>query len=231
MGFDGGNYAQAAALKGQAAASKATGRVAMAQAKGAAAGHQGKAARIEAENKVAGQIAVDNLSRHAEQRTKAQGSVRAVRAASGITAEGSGSQAEISLLKQFEQQSQDMAYSRSLQDVGARFTSTMERRAGDIALMGGEMERDYNFAQANIYNMQARNANRAGNLNVGMSAAGAIIGGAFGNPMLGMQIGQGMASMYNRGQVGTAESEGRANEYAEQQFSQFAGQMMSNWLS
>lgn len=209
MGMEGvmGNYAQSKQLKAQSGVAAANARVARAQGRATRGRAYGEAQRIEVENEVAGRRVVDNMSRLRGEENKAVGAVQAARGASGFTAEGSGMQTQVSVMKQFEQAAQDMAYSRSLQDQSARFSATMARKSGDIAMMGAEAEGAYGDAQAGIYAQMARNANRAATLSGVLSGVG-LVGGAFlGNPVMGMQLGSSMAGLANSMRVGTYENQ------------------------
>lgn len=226
MGLDGGNWGQASALKGQAATQHANAAIARVQGKAQRDSLYGRAARMEADNRVAGRIASDNLARLRGMQNKVQGEVRAQRGASGVTSAGSGMTAEISVLTKFEQQAQDMAFSRSQQDLNTRFAATVTRRQGDVAEMAAEAGANYMDAQANITSMQAKNADRAGFVTAGLSVAGAAVGGIVGGGMgalIGYQMGQGAGSLYGRGQAGALGGNAEAERLLTQQ--------IANWLS
>lgn len=204
-----GNWGMSLQHKTSAAAARANARVAQAQGKAQKSQAYGQALRIEAENRVAGRQASDAMARLRGKENKAVGSIQAVRGASGLTSQGSGMQPQISAMKQFEQQAQDMAYSRRLQDQSARFSAAMARKSGDFAEMSAEANAGYEVAQAGIYNMMARNANRAGNFSAIATGLGAALGGAFGG-VAGMKAGAGLGSsiggMYGAARPGTMEA-------------------------
>lgn len=205
MGVDSGNWGQSSALKGQAATQRANAAIARTHGLAQRNSAYGRAARMESDNRAMGRVASDNLARLRGLQNKVQGEIRTQRGASGVTSAGSGMTAEVSALSKFEQQAQDMAFSRSQQDLNARFAATITRKKGDVAQMTAEAGADYMDAQANITSMQARNANRAGWLTAGLSAVGAVGGGVVGGGMgalMGYQMGQGAGSLYSRGQVG-----------------------------
>lgn len=175
----------------------------IAKAQGVAAKGQayGQASKLEAQNKLAGQVASENMSRLDEQKTQAHSSVNAGRGASGFTAQGSGSNANISVLKQYEQAAQDMAYSTALNDQSARFNAQMMRHTGEISMTSAEAESDYNMAQAAIHDQMSSNAKTAAITTAVTTALGAALGG-----MGGVQLGADFGSMLNVGSVGSFES-------------------------
>lgn len=204
-----GNWGMSLQHKSSAAAARANARIAQAQGKAQKAQAYGQALRTEAENKVAGQQASDAMARLRGQENKAVGSIQAARGASGLTSQGSGMQPQISVMKQFEQQAQDMAYSRRLQDQSAQFSAAMARKSGDLAEMAAEANAGYENAQAGIYGMMARNANRAGNFTAIATGVGAALGGALGGAA-GMKafagLGSSIGAMYGATKPGTMES-------------------------
>lgn len=226
MGLDGGNWGQASALRGQAATQHANADIARSQGLAQKKSAYGRAARMEADNRVQGRVASDNLARLRGLQNKVQGEIRTQRGASGVTSEGSGMTAEISALSKFEQQAQDMAFSRNQQDLTARFAATMMRRKGDVAKMGADAGANYMDAQANMTSMQAHNADRAALVTGGLSVAGAVAGGFAGGglgALIGYQMGQGAGSLYARGQVGAVGG----NEDAERLLTQ----QIASWLA
>lgn len=237
MGLDGGNWSQAEAHKANAATQHANAAVARAQGRAAKAQAYGQAARAEAENAVAGQQASMNLARLRAAQNAAQGALRTQRAATGITSEGSALQQEESLLTRFERQAGDMAYSRSLQDQSVQFGAVMARRSGDIAEMGGMANAAYADAQAGISSMQARNANRAGNITFGTTVGASLLGAYFGGPagaFVGAQLGQGVSNLYTSGQVGSVQSQGSRDRYNQKYNNAFGDAMafaMQSWLT
>lgn len=233
MGESFGNFGLAESHKGAARVAEANARVARAQGKAEKGKAFGQAARLELENRVAGEQAAENMSRLRGEQRRAGATVRAQQAASGFTSEGSGSQAEISVLAKYEQAAQDMVYSRSLQDTSARFQATMLRRSGELAEQGAEAQGDYLSAQAQIERMKAHNANKAamvsGSLQVVGATVGAFFGGAAGAQM-GAQAGAGLGSMYSAGLPGTLESQGQRNKTAEGDFAAVVNKGIESWL-
>lgn len=233
MGQAFGNFGLAAEHKGSARVAEANARVVKAQGKAEKGKAYGQAARMELENKVAGEAAAENMARLRENQRKAGATVETARAASGFTTEGSGSAAQMSVLEQYEQQAQDLIYGRSLQDISSRFQATMLRRKGELAEQGAEAQGDYYNAQAQIYKMQAHNANKSaivtGTVTAVSTAVGAYFGGAAGAQM-GYQAGQGLGSMYSAGLPGSAESAGGRNAQAEKDFSAAINKGIDEWL-
>mgnify|MGYP000050701952 CR=1 FL=1 len=207
MGSLVGNLGAAEAYKAEAAVHQANARVARAQGQAARGQAYGQAARVEAENEVAGQQAVMNMERLREQETQAQGAVQAARGASGFTAQGSGSRAEISLLQAYEQQAQDMAYSRALQDQSARFSASMARKSGDLAEMGADVNANYEASQAAISKIKKRNSYTA----AAFDAVASIVGGAVGGGT-GAMIGSSVAQAINGSLTGSVESMGGGSQ-------------------
>lgn len=227
------NYGAYKQNQTQANIARSNARIAAAQGQAAKGKAYGQAAKIERENEVAGRNAAENLMRVREAQTKAEGAVVATHGASGFTSEGSGSTEQVSVLERFEQTAQDMAYSRSLQDVGARFSATMSRKAGDIAEMQGQADSAYQNAQAAVYDDMAKNAKHAMVTSIIGQVGGAIVGGIFGGAagaQLGMKVGGGIASQSNRGLVGSYESQNGGDEYQEKVSAAWIGEQMSNWL-
>lgn len=229
MGFDGGNFGMASSYKAQAATMRANARVARAQGGAAKSAKEGQAARQELENRVAGEQASLNQARMRGAAGRAAGELEAVRGASGLTAEGTGTLAQVSALTRFEQSAADMAYSRGLSDQGARFQAALVRKGGEFAAAGAEVEAQYDEGKARVQDMLAHNAEVAGWLSLGGSVAGAVAGGFMGGglgALAGYAIGRGATSMYNSTMVGSAEAMGHGNAAAEKFFTQ----SMVEWL-
>lgn len=229
MGFDGGNFGMAESYKAQAASMRANARVARAQGGAAKSAKEGEAARMELENRVAGEQASVNQARMRGAASRAVGELEAARGSGGLTAEGSGTQAQESALTRFEQSAADMAYSRGLQDQGAGFQVMLKRKGGEFAEAGAEVEAQYDEGQARVQRMLATNAEIAGWIGTGLSVAGAATGGYMGGGMGalgGFMIGQGVSSMFNTTLPGSAESLGHRSVYSEKFFSQ----SMVEWL-
>ena len=227
------NWATAEQHKGSAAVAHSNAKVQRAQGKAQRAQRYGQAQRRELENRVAGEQHADNVSRLRGKQGEAQGAVVAARGGSGFTADGSGSQAEVSVLRQFEQHAEDMAYSRSLQDQAARFEATMLRRSGDVALEGAEAGAAYTDAQGEMYSMMAKNANRAAIVSGVTEGIGAAIGAYFGGPLgakLGAEIGGGVGDMYGSTAPGTYQSMNGGDSKKMQAAGQFAMEQVSSWL-
>ncbi len=175
----------------------------------------------------------ENLERLRKAETKAQGAAVAKRGSSGFTAQGSGSVEEISVLEQFEQRAQDMAYARSVQDVGARFSASMSRKSGELAEMQSQAESEYLNNQARTYDVMAKNAKHAMVTSIIGQVGGAIVGGIFGGPagaQMGAQIGGGIASQSNRGLVGSYESQHGGDPYQEGISNAWISQATSKWM-
>lgn len=235
MGLDSifGNFGMAEQHKGAAAVTRANARIARAQGKAARGKAYGQANRIEASNKVAGQQVVENMERVQKNATLARGEVRAVRGASGVNDSGSGSRAEQSVLERYEQATHDMASSRSLQDLSARFQASMSRKSGDIAEMSGEADYEYGLAQAGMQEQMAKNAKHAGIAQIVAMVGGGLVGGIAGGGLSAgirgaMNAGGAMSTMMS-GTPGTYES--RNQTVAGDMFSKFAAEQMSSWLS
>ena len=126
-----------------------------------------------------------------------------------------------------------MADARSLQDIGARFSASMSRKAGDIAQMESEAEVAYLNAQARVQDSMAKNAKHAMYSSLIGQVAGAIIGGIYGGPagaQMGAQIGGGLTSQSNRGLVGSYESQNGGNQYQEGVSNAWMSQQVSKWM-
>ena len=228
-----GNLGMAASHKADARVAQANARVARARGEAERGKAYGQAQRVELENKVAGEIAAENMSRLRKEQRQAGAAVRAARGASGFTAEGSGRQTEISVLSRYEQEAQDMVMSRGLQDVSARFGATMLRRSGDIAMMGAEAEAVYSEDQARLHKMYAHNATKAAIVSGSLSIVGSAVGGFFGGAAgarMGTQAGAGLASVYSAGLPGTVESRGERNKQAESDMAALISQGIDSWL-
>lgn len=189
-----GNWAMSQQHKASAAVARANARVTRAQGRVEKSRAEGQAMRMEAENIVAGQQASNAMARLRGQENAVVGQIQAARGASGFTAEGSGMQSTVSAMKAFEQQAQDMAYSRSLQDISARYSAAMTRKGGEFAEWGANIEGTNMDLTANMYSQMAKSANRAGTLS-------GVMGLAFG------EFGGSMAGLYNAGRVGTYENQ------------------------
>lgn len=227
------NFGQAESHKASARVAQANARVARAQGKAERGKAYGQAARQELENKVAGEQAAENMSRLRKEQRQAGAAVENARAASGFTSEGSGRQAEVSVLARYEQEAQDMVTSRGFQDVSARFGATMLRRSGELAMRGAEAEAVYSEDQAKLYKMYAHNANKAALVTGSLSAIGAAVGAYFGGPAgakLGAQAGAGAGSMYSSGLPGSVESQGGRNDQAEKDFAAAISKGVDAWL-
>lgn len=227
------NYGAYQQNKTQASITRSNARIAAAQGKAARGKAEGQATRIEVENEAAGRNTAENLERLRKAETKAQGAAVAKRGSSGFTAQGSGSVEEISVLEQFEQRAQDMAYARSVQDVGARFSASMSRKSGELAEMQSQAESEYLNKQARTYDVMAKNAKHAMVTSIIGQVGGAIVGGIFGGPagaQMGAQIGGGIASQSNRGLVGSYESQHGGDQYQEGISNAWISQATSKWM-
>lgn len=228
-----GNWAQAESHGASAAVAHSNARVQRSMGRAQRAQYYGRAARVEAENRVAGEQHAENVSRLRGLQGQAQGQVVAARGASGFSAEGSGAVAEVSVLRRFEQRAQDMAYSRSLQDQAARFEASMLRRGGDVAEVSAEAGAAYSDAQGGMYEMLARNANRAALVSGVSEGIGAVIGGYFGGPagaMQGAKIGGGFGDMYASGLPGTVQARQGGDSKRMEAAGEWAVDMFSDWL-
>lgn len=232
MGESFGNFGLAESHKGAGRVAAANARVARAQGKAERGKAEGQAARLELENKVAGELAAENMSRLRKEQRQAGAAVQAARAASGFTSEGSGSQPEISALARYEQAAQDMVLNRSMQDISSRFQSTMLRRSGELAERGAEASADYQDSMAQIHKMKAHNANKAAMVTGSLTAVGAAVGAFWGpaGAKIGAQAGAGVGSMYSAGLPGTMESHGNRNEQAEKDFAAAISKGVDSWL-
>ncbi len=234
----GGQLGAAAGFKSEAKVHQANARVARAQGRAAKGQAYGQAARMEAENEVAGQQAVMNMERLREAETQARGSVQAARGGSGFSSEGSGSKAEVSVLQAFEQQAQDMAYSRALQDTSARFGAEMARKSGDLSEMSANVEADYTAAQAEISKIKKRGAYTA----AAVEAAGMAIGGYLGATKLadkfdgsklkgafaGALIGSGVSGMLTQSYAGAVENP--LTSIGQAAAGKYVGQKLDEWM-
>lgn len=228
-----GGWVTAEQHKGSAAVAHANARVARAQGRAQKSQAYGQAKRIQVENDVAGQQHAENMSRLRENQSRVLGQVIAARGATGFTAEGSGSTADVSVLRQFEQVADDMAYSRSLQDQSARFEAIMARRSGDIAEMSAAAGADYTDAQADMYGLMARNANRAALVSGISQGLGAALGGYFGGGMgmmVGSQIGGGMADLYAANRPGSFQSMYGVNSKNIGAVGAFSADLLGKWV-
>lgn len=228
-----GNFGLAQQHKANARIAGANARVARAQGRATRGQAYGQAARLELENAVAGDQAAENMARLREGQRKSGATVEAARAASGFTTEGSGNQAQLSVLEQYEQVAQDMVYSRSLEDLSARFNATMQRRAGDIALQSSEAEAVYNEDQIKLHKQYAHNANKSAWVTGTLSAIGAAVGAYFGGAAgakIGAQAGAGAGSMYSAGQVGSMESQKGSNSQDVGDFAAVLQKGMDKWM-
>lgn len=228
-----GNLGLAESHKAEARVAHANARVARAQGKAEKGKAYGQAARLEQENKVAGELAAENMSRLRKEQRQAGAAVEAARASSGFTADGSGSQPEISALARYEQAAQDMVLNRSLQDTSARFQAAVQRHSGVAAERGAEASGDYQDSMAQIHKMNAHNANKAALVTGSLASVGAIVGAYFGGAAgarMGAQAGAGAGSMYSAGMPGTMESQGGRNEQAEKDFAAAVSKGVDAWL-
>lgn len=219
----------------QSVIAEANAEVAKAQGTAAKGQAYGQASKLEAENKLAGQVASENMSRLDEQKTQTDSSITAAHGSSGFSSEGSGGNANISALKQFEQAAQDMAYSRAIEDQSAQFNAQMMRKTGDISMMSAEAEYDYNMAQSQIYDTMSSNAKTAAITTTVTTAIGAAIGGFTGTGVMdGANLGSDFASAANSGNVGSLESQNGVSQNSinriESQPSSWE-QSMSSWLT
>lgn len=230
MGAAFGNFGLAESHKADARVAMANARVARAQGEADKGKAYGQAARLELENKVSGEHAAENMSRLRKEQRQAGAAVHAARSASGFTTEGSGSQAQISVLAKYEQEAQDMVTSRGMQDVSSRFQATMLRRSGDLALMGAEADAVYSEDQAQLRRMYAHNAQKAAIVSGATTAIGAVVGAGFGEARMGAQIGAGLGSVYSAGLPGAMESRGGRNEQAEKDLAAFISKGVDSWL-
>lgn len=228
-----GNFGMAASHKSASAVSQSNARVALAQGRAKRGQAYGHAARLELENEVAGEQAAENMSRLRKAQRQAGAAARVSRAASGFSTEGSGSQAEVSVLSRYEQAAADMVHARSLADVSARFKATMQRRAGDIALQGAAAEAEHDMFEARIARMKAHNAQQAAWVSLGAQAVGAVVGGIAGGwegAMQGFKAGEGVGSIYGAALPGTVESQGGRNKQSEADFSAILSKGLEMWL-
>lgn len=233
MGQAFGNFGMAESHKGAARVAEANARVVRAQGKAEKGKAYGQAARLELENKVAGEMAAENMSRLRKEQRQAGAAARAGQAASGFAAEGSALRPEVSALERYEQAAQDMVLSRSNQDISSRFQATMLRRSGELAERGAEASADYQGSMAQIHRMNAHNANKAAMVTGTLTAVGTAVGAYFGGAagaMQGYQAGMGAGSMYSAGLPGTMESRGGRNDQAESDFAATLSKGVESWL-
>ncbi len=226
------NLGAAENYKSEAKVHLANARVARAQGRAAKGQAYGQAARMEAENEVAGQQAVMNMERLREQETQARGSVRAARGATGFTAQGSGSKAEVSVLQAFEQQAQDMAHSRALQDTSARFGAAMARKSGDLSEMGANVNADYTAAQAELSKIKKRGAYTAAATQAVTAIAGGVIGAFSGvgikaGAMVGSSVGQALGKY----QTGSIQSMGGGSKEMQAQGEKYITDFLTSWMT
>lgn len=217
--------AQAGITRANAAVTRASGRVARAQA-------YGRALRTERENEVSGRLTAENMQRVHESKRKAQAAAVAARGASGFTAEGSGANTEVSALEMYERAAQDMATSRALQDVSARFSAQMDRVRGDLEAQQADNMAEYQTAQAGIYSRMASKSRTSAALNAVGTAMGAALGlatgGGFVGGLQGAQFGSAASGTYNQfANFGSWEAQTGKNEDAQKEMLA----RISSWLS
>lgn len=161
MGQFVGNLAKARSYKTQASVVRAQGRAQQTFL-------NKRADFLEDEAVSDSHLAVLNMGRMRQNQGAAMGSARAARAASGLTAEGSGQQAEVATADVFERAIGDMALSNAISDSNKRYGAQMARFQGGLAVQQAD-------EAASQYRDLSRNAMRAGLIQgIGSFGAGAL---------------------------------------------------------
>lgn len=133
---------------------RAQASIAQSQGRARQAAYDGKARSLEEEARADSHLAARNMSRQRDNQASAQASARTQRASSGLSAEGSGLQNELSLADIFQKSISDMALSNAISDNNKRTAAMGTRQQGRLAMMQADAE----AAQYRRQGKSARNA-------------------------------------------------------------------------
>lgn len=188
----------------QKSIAQANARIMRAKGDAAKSQYEARALRTEADNRLHTEKAARQQAEVMRQGTLARGAAIARQGASGFTEEGTGSQLEKSVLQQAIDKANAIGYADSLDDAQLRYQASMLRVSGDIAEMGYDAQASYLDAQANMYGVMQRNANRAANVGglatgIGMALEAFGVKGA-------SQFGSAIGDIYGAGQLGSAQN-------------------------
>lgn len=119
---------------------KAQASIAQSQGRARQAAYDGKARSLEEEARADSHLAARSMGRQRENQANGGATARTQRAASGLTAEGSGLQNELALADIFEKSIADMSLSHAISDSNKRTSAMGMRQQGRLAMMQADAE-------------------------------------------------------------------------------------------
>lgn len=172
---------------------KAQASIAQSQGRARQAAYDGKARSLEEEARADSHLAARSMGRQRENQANAGATARTQRAASGLTAEGSGLQNELALADIFEKSIADMSLSHAISDGNKRTSAMGMRQQGRLAMMQAD-------AEATQLRRQGKSAQNAAWIQGATTLLSAAIGG----------VGTGMAGAGTAGGESAVPSTGGA---------------------
>lgn len=150
---------------------KAQASIAQSQGRARQAAYDGKARNLEEEARADSHLAARSMGRQRENQANTGATARTQRAASGLTAEGSGLQNELALADIFEKSIADMSLSHAISDSNKRTSAMGMRQQGRLAMMQAD-------AEATQLRRQGKSAQNAAWIQGTTTLLSAAIGGA-----------------------------------------------------
>lgn len=172
---------------------KAQASIAQSQGRARQAAYDGKARNLEEEARADSHLAARSMGRQRENQANTGATARTQRAASGLTAEGSGLQNELALADIFEKSIADMSLSSAISDSNKRTSAMGMRQQGRLAMMQAD-------AEATQLRRQGKSAQNAAWIQGVTTLLSAAIGG----------VGTGMAGAGTAGGESAVSSTGGA---------------------
>ncbi len=170
---------------------KAQASIAQSQGRARQAAYDGKARSLEEEARADSHLAARSMGRQRENQANGGATARTQRAASGLTAEGSGLQNELALADIFEKSIADMSLSHAISDSNKRTSAMGMRQQGRLAMMQAD-------AEATQLRRQGKSAQNAAWIQGVTTLLSAAIGGV-GTGMAGAGTAGGKSAMPSTG--------------------------------
>nr|DAV68174.1 MAG TPA: hypothetical protein [Bacteriophage sp.] len=170
---------------------KAQASIAQSQGRARQAAYDGKARSLEEEARADSHLAARSMGRQRENQANGGATARTQRAASGLTAEGSGLQNELALADIFEKSIADMSLSNAISDSNKRTSAMGMRQQGRLAMMQVD-------AEATQLRRQGKSAQNAAWIQGVTTLLSAAIGGV-GTGMAGAGTAGGKSAMPSTG--------------------------------
>lgn len=197
------------------------------KAKGTAAHATAQAAVTQDTAKKNQRIEAENLMRHRENQRAKIGEVRAARAGSGFTSEGTGNQAETNTREMLDRFIADRAMSASIAMANAWQSSVDIQQEGKVQAKAQNL-------QADLYDMQASGIREAANFSLFAGIVGSAIGAYKGyvnanefNLEHAKKAYEAITSAYDEGKISYSEMLDQLEGHDEEQINPFANSVLS----